>query len=62
MAKVKMVDSELHGTRGLRFKPKSGLTGRIVSGEGFCKKAGMFYKYTNFNKEGTTNQIEYFTK
>ena len=58
----KYLNTELHSTRGIKFHPKRGLTGRVVTGEGFCKKAGMFYKFINYNKEGTPNLIEWISK
>ena len=59
MAKKKYFDAELHGTKGQKLHLKFGLTGREVSGEGYCKKAGMKYKFTNYNKEGVTNKLEF---
>lgn len=56
------MDSELHGTRGHKPRLKYGLTGRVVKGEGFSKKAGMFYKFINYNKEGQSNQIEWISR
>ncbi len=57
--KKAFIDSELHTTRGNKSHIKRGLTGIPCSGEGFSKRANAKYKYTNYNKEGTTNRLEW---
>ena len=59
MANKKWLDPDLHGTKNRKTHVKHGLTGRVVKGEGFSKKANMYYSYTNFNAEGKTNIIEW---
>lgn len=61
MANKKYLDPEKHGTKGIKMRIKYGLTGREVSGEGYCKKAHMRYKFVNFNKEGVTNKLEWIS-
>lgn len=55
--KKKMFDASLHGTRNTKDHTKYGLTNVPNSGEGFSKKAGKYYKYTNLNSEGKTNTL-----
>jgi len=58
----KMLDSSLHGTRGIKNHTNYGLTGRTITGGGFSNKANMNYKYVNRNTEGVTNTIEWISK
>ncbi len=57
--KKKYIDTQLHGTRGSKHHAKRGLTERVVTGEGFSKRANMRYKYKNLNKKGESNTIEW---
>ena len=58
----KYLNTELHTTRGSKFRPPHGLTGKVVTGEGFSKRAGKRYKYVNYNKEGQPNLMEWLEK
>ena len=57
--KKKLFDSSLHGTRGTKDHTKFGLSGRVVTGEGFSKRAGKHFRYRNFNESGKSNIIEW---
>lgn len=59
--KFVLKNQDLHSTRGGKPRVKFGLTGIVFIGIKFCKKANMWCSFKNFNTEGKTNIIGWYS-